>query len=183
MESFLQKIANQQKNYYDEHGKNMFFKKNQKQDCAEAVCRNIGFDELLQKTSFIIPNTNKVYFDYTVFKVYATPEHFVQIVDYVYQLCLYCSQTYGTYEIHVNLLGFTISAYDRYKEIIRQFCDKCVGPYVTCCETIEALHIHNCPQIIDQVVKVVRPMISPIVSGRTKLHSKQEGLPDFLTNL
>jgi len=180
MESFLQNIANKQNQYYAEHGKNTIFKKNQKQDCAEMICQTIGINELVRKTAYIIPETNKVYFDYTIFKTYATIQHFEAIVDYTYSLCMECLKSFDTYEVHVNLLSFTISAYDRYKDLINLFCNRCVGEFSTCPQSIQAMHIYNCPHVIDQVAKLAKPMISPLVSSRTHLHLKSEGLPSFI---
>jgi len=70
--------------------------------------------------------------------------------------------------------------YDRDKELINLFCLQCVGPYAACPLTIQALHIYNCPHVIDQIAKLAKPMVSPTVSSRTHLHLKADGLPDFI---
>jgi hypothetical protein len=182
MDSLAQQIADYQNKFYAENGKNTFFKKAQKQQCAQIVCENIGFEQLLQKTVYIIPNTSYVYFDYTIFKTYATPAHYATIVDYVYKLANHCIQITGCYEVHINLLGFTISACERYKEMITLFCTHCTSENLPCIERITKLHIFNCPSVIDQIANMVKPMIEQSIYNKTVLHPKSEGLPNYTKN-
>ena len=74
-------IVNAQNQYYETHKKNTFFKKSQKFDCAESVCSQIPLEHLINQTCWIVPNENKVVFDYRPFKMYANPSNYIIIVD------------------------------------------------------------------------------------------------------
>ena len=180
MDALAQQIADYQTQFYAENGKNTFFKKAQKQQCAQTVCENIGFEQLLKRTVYIVPNTSFVYFDYPIFKTYATPAHYETIVDYVYMLANQCIQDKGVYEVHIDLSGFTISACERYKNMITLFCTHCTNENLPCIEHINKLHIFNCPNVIDQIANMVKNMIEPSIYSKTVLHSKKEGLPTYV---
>ena len=59
--------------YYTDNKKNVVFNKSsQKYDLAEKVCSEYGFETLIQRTIYIIPNTNKVFMDYLVLRTRQT---------------------------------------------------------------------------------------------------------------
>ena len=80
--------------------------------------------ELFANTIYILSNTNKLYFDYTFFKTYATPPIFHSLVEYIYDLIKQTIQKYNSYEIHINWNTYTISAHDRYKELYTLFLNR-----------------------------------------------------------
>jgi hypothetical protein len=80
---FSKRINELTSQYYSDNKKNMFFKSNQKMECASVVSNQIGINELIQNTIFLIPDTNSVFMDYTVFKTYATPDNYPKIVNYI----------------------------------------------------------------------------------------------------
>jgi hypothetical protein len=180
MEEISQKVAEYQNQYYSQNGKNMFFKKAQKQQCAQIIADAIGFEELLKQTVYIVPGTSYVFFSYPLFKSFATPNQFATIVDYVYALAKHCISESGFYEVHIDLNGFTISACERYKEMITLFVSHCTDENLPCNERINRLHIFHCPSVIDQIASMLKPMIEPTIYGKTVLHPKKEGLPDYL---
>ena len=72
-ENIIENIKRIQDGYYSVSKKTMFNKKELKNNCAELITQNISLNELLSKTIYIIPDTNKVFVDYTIFKTFATP--------------------------------------------------------------------------------------------------------------
>ena len=114
----FQKISELQSQYYSGTKKNRFFKTQQKNDCAASIAQQVRLPDLLKHTIYVIQGTNKVYFDYTVFKTYASPSLFEPIIDYFIQLVEYCIATYGCYEMHVNWLSYSISAHERFRVYI-----------------------------------------------------------------
>ena len=65
--NFQERIAQLQNNYYKDNAKCILFKTNQKIDCANTISNTFEKKELFSNTVFILPNTNKLYFDYTFF--------------------------------------------------------------------------------------------------------------------
>ena len=171
---FLANVERLQTNYYQATKKAIFFKRQQKEECATAVCHNIGIEQMLQYTVFIVPNTNKVYFDYTVFKMYATTENSHFIISRV--LCLFQESIakYGNFEAHLNLATFTISAFERYKPIISYFCDECMRINTNYQQDMAAFYIYNTPAMIDLLSSASRPFMDDAIRKKVLLYNKKE---------
>jgi hypothetical protein len=172
--STLDQMAQLREAYYKENGKNTIFKNKQKFNCAEVVLQHIPIDTLLKNTFWIVPGTNKVYFEYSVFKQYATPENYIMFVDEVLKACSECVSTHGNHEVHVNLDTFTISAAHRYKDIIVLFCDECMRRETHFTETLTGMHLYNTPQIIDNISALLMPLIPPEVRPKIRMYGKRE---------
>ena len=123
--SILEKVNELKNTYYSDNGKNVLFKNKQKFECANNIINSIGIDDLIRKTIYIIQDTNNVYIDYTLFKLFATPEQYNRIVDYAISAINFSINKYGSYEVHINLDTFTVSAAERYKHIIIIFLNSC----------------------------------------------------------
>jgi len=86
----LEKFKSQ---YYSDNKKNMIFKSTQKNHLASSICEQFGTDDLFIRTSFIIPNTNKIYITYPLLKLFANPSNYEQFTNYVQSLFLRCINT------------------------------------------------------------------------------------------
>jgi len=166
----LQQIKDE---YYNQNKKNIFFKNDQKFHLAQSVCTQIDLEELMYNTCWIIPNTNKVYFEYSVFKHYACPDNYEQIVNKIYGLCLNCVQRYGSFEVHVNLASFSMSAAERYKSIIQMYCDQCNNKNTSLTEYLDKLYLYNVPVMIDNISRLLSPMVPPEVRTKREMFSKE----------
>ena len=82
----LQKLQNE---FYNNSNKNFFFKNKQKLDCAQNIGNQYDLVTLLNNTFINIPNTNKIFMDYTIFKLFANPNNYDNIISYLYQLIKY----------------------------------------------------------------------------------------------
>jgi hypothetical protein len=171
---FTSRVEQLQASYYKDTKKATFFKKQQKEECASLVCNNIGIDQMLQHTVFNVPNTNKVYFDYTVFKMYATTENSHFIISRVLDLFQESITKYGKFEAHLNLATFTISAFERYKPIISYFCDECMRINTNYQEDMAAFYIYNTPNMIDLLSSAARPFMDDVIRKKVVLYNKKE---------
>jgi hypothetical protein len=179
LENFNKRISELTNQYYSDNKKNMFFKSSQKMDCAAAVTNQIGIDELIQKTVYIIPNTNSVFMDYIVFKTYATPENYNKIVNFILTLFDYCITTYGDYIVYVNLESFTVSAAQRYKNVIDLFLRNCMASNTQYSIKIKNMIICNTPNTFQNIAKFLTPFIDPIVKTKIVLCDKEESKEVF----
>jgi len=179
---FNKKIEELKNQYYSTNKKNVFFKTNQKMECAAQVTNQIGIDELIQKTIYLIPNTNSVYLDYTVFKTYATPENYQKIVGYILSLFDYCIENYEYYDAYVNLDTFTISAAERYKSIINLFLNKCMTSECQYSIKLRNMYICNTPNTFQNISNVLMPFIDPTVKQKILLSDKKQSV-ELLKNL
>ena len=92
-ESLEYKISKLQNEYYNQNTKSRFIKSQQKLQCAQTILENVQLEHLLAKMVYIIPNTNKVHLDYSIFKTFAHPHIYAHIVEYIISLLLSCIQT------------------------------------------------------------------------------------------
>jgi hypothetical protein len=164
------KISSVQDQYYETHSKAMFFKQNQKMECAAAVSQNISLDELFQKTIIAIPSTNSIYFDYLIFKTYANTLIYDQMVDYIMKLFDQVIRDYGSFQLHINLQSFTMTAAQRYKDIARIFCGRCLAKDSSYSRHVVGLHIYHCPRMIDSLSNLFSTFVDENVRAKVVLH-------------
>jgi hypothetical protein len=179
---FINKITNLRNQYYSDSGKNVLFKNKQKMECATTICNSIGLEQIIDKTIYCVPNSNKVFFDYTIFKMYATPENYNQIVSHALLQCRHKISEQGNFEIHINLNSFTVSACERYKDIIQIFCNECLRSNTRYSINLSKLIVYNSPNMIDAISRIILPFIDPIVRNKITLYSKTES-HSLLSNL
>ena len=168
--------------FYTNHKKNMLFKKTQKMECAESLCNQIPLDKLMDQTFWIVPNKNQLYFDYRVFKLFGNPQNYMIIVDNVLRFCRWCVNEYDGFEIHVNLHSFTISGAERYKDIIVLFCDECMKRDTRFSQKLITMNLHNVPQVVDNISKLLMPLMPIEVRPKIIIHSR-EHTAEMLTQL
>jgi len=111
--NLLEEVERFKEEYYKTNRKNIFFKKSQKQDFARKVSDNFNLNELLEKTIYIDSQTNRVFIDYNVFKLYANADTYELIKNYTKNI--FSNFQNKRFEFHIDINGFTISAAERYK--------------------------------------------------------------------
>lgn len=160
--------------YYTENNKRAVFGKNeQKKELAENICNSVGIDNMLKHTMWIIPYTNRVYFDYHMFKMFAHPNNYCIIVEEVMKLCKQCISLYGSFSVHVNLLGFSVSAVNRYKGVIELFCGQCLANNENYSDYLEYINVYNTPHFIENVSHILGGLIPPHVKSKVVKLNKQ----------
>lgn len=168
-EDIVTKIKDVQDGFYSTNKKKMFFKKAQKLDCANLVAENIPLDQLISKTMFIVPNSNKVYIDYTFFKLYANPDNFSEVAENIVFILKKCIELSNIYQMHLNLDSFTVSALERYKPVIIHFCNKCLSHDTQFVNSLEKFYIYNVPKNFDHMVKLLKGFIDKDVYKKVQL--------------
>jgi hypothetical protein len=168
------KIAQLQNNYYAMNQKKTFFASSQKNDCATTISKHLGINELICHTIYNIPNTNKIFFDYTIFKTYATEPIFETIVDRLMQTTEACIQTYGSFEMHVNWNTYSVSAHERYKKIYQMFTTSCTFSRFNFSDKLIKMHVYNVPAMIDTLTPIIRPFVDPKIIDKICLYTKKD---------
>lgn len=175
MISFIDKIENLKEDYYSCNRKK-FFNRSQKNHCSAEICKQVELWELIENTVYIIPDTNCVYLDYTIFKIYANPENFDVIVDYILSLFTCCIEKYNCFEMHINLKTFTITAVERYKKIIDNFIKKCIHKTTPFTEKTAKLCIYNTPSMVDTITKMLKPFVEPGMKNKIEFYNKDTSI-------
>ena len=178
-DSIIEQMEKFKEDFYNREGKNSFFKKTQKLDCAKKISEVFNIEEALRKTIYNIPNTNKLVFDYNVFKFYANPNNYEIVVNYVIQNYDVILSKFQTIEANIILDGFTISAAERYKEAIKLFCAKCMNSTSKYSRLISQMNIYYTPSMIDSISTILKPFIKTDVEINVSFFSKTES-PELL---
>lgn len=179
----MDKLTAIENNYYSKNGKNGLFKKSQKLDCAKAVCAELSLAELVSMSIYIVSGTNRVYLNYPIVKHYACPDNYQQIVAYILQLYQTCIDTYGYYELHVNLQGFTMSAAERYKDFIKMHSQMRSSNAVDYVEKMAKMTIYYTPIMIDSITMFLKPFIDSRISSKVKMYAKDESAVAISENI
>ena len=185
-DDFLVQIEKLKNDFLAHEGKNSFFKKAQKMECAQKICQSFDLNQMIQKTIYIIPNTNKFIFDYRVFKLYANPDNYDAIINYVIQLYDFILLTYTTFETNVILDSFTISAAERYKDAIKLFCNRCMTSETKYSKLITKMNIFYTPSMFESISNMLKPFIDKNISERIVLFSKNDSpkmIEQLFTNI
>ena len=153
--NLLEEVKEFQDSYYSQNTKNLFLKNSQKLECAKDITKNFNIFDLIKKTIYIIPNTNKVYIDYLIYKFYANPNVYNDIVNYTFNIFSECISKYGDFECHINLNTFTITSAYRYNDMIELFCKKCLttsNPSYSM--LLSKMYIYNSPSMMENISKI-----------------------------
>ena len=94
---------------------------------------------------------NHIFFDYTIFKTFARPELFSMFCEYILSLIDTCIQNHGGFEMHLNLKSFSVTAAQRYSEMIRMFCKQCLSADTQYSKLLTKMYVYNSPKIIGTI--------------------------------
>tara|TARA_B110000503_G_C7154593_1_gene416731 strand:- start:2053 stop:2640 length:588 start_codon:yes stop_codon:yes gene_type:complete len=165
----VKKIDSIKESYYTCNKKNTFFKNNQKFDIANQVCNNIRLSDMIVYSIYIIPGTNKIYFNYPLFKNFATPENYADSQCYLQLLTTRILQQFDSFEMHINLASFSISACQRFFGAIQSLFETTTE----LTDRMRVLHVYNTPHVIEQIRRILNPLINPILP-RVIYYNKNE---------
>lgn len=173
MSSNLQKqIEEFQNKYYDENKKNSFFKKNQKKDLAKKISDSFDLNLLLNETCYSFDELN-IIIDYNKFKLFANSDNYKTITSHILKLFSNSINKYYSFQCHLNLDSFTVSAAERHKEMIEEFCNQCLGNS-SFSEKLTTIYIYYPPSLIENIAKLFSNLINPVVKDKVIFYTKQE---------
>ena len=145
--------------FYEQNQKNMIFKNKQKLECAQTVSDNFDLKKMVECTAFIVPNRNILYYNYLVYKLYGNESNKLDLYHHMIRLIQIILEKYDTFEMHVNLKTFTISAAQRYYSVIASSFDE--NTILT--DKMAKLVVYNTPGIISQLTTLLHPIIKDVL--------------------
>jgi hypothetical protein len=173
-DDLLEQMNKLQNEYYEKSGKNSLFKKAQKMDCAVAIANSCDIEQMLLHTIYILPNTNKMYLDYAIFKMYANPQNYLTITNRILYLFKKCFEDYGNYDVFINLSSLTISGCERHKTILSSIMNESYKYNIEFANALNVFHIYNPPSAMSTIFKMAAPFMNPLIMNKVILYSKQE---------
>jgi len=171
---FENKVKEIQAEYYAETSKNRFFKKKQKQECAQHVAANIDINELLHYLVYIIPGTNRIFMDYMVLKTFANESVYKNIIDKFITLIDECIAKTGSYEFYFNIDTLTPSGFERYQGIFPLFYQVSDANGRSYSENMTKCEMLNAPTVIDIIIQIARPFMDKKTRDMIRIHNKEE---------
>lgn len=180
MTSLQDQIENFKNEYYrDNGGKKSSFvlygKSSQKADLAQKVSDTFDIQNLLNQTIYLIPDTNNVMIDYTVFKQYANDSNYEAVISHMLSQYDYCINVYGKYSVHVNLATFSTTAAERYRRFIEIFNSRFMqGVETIYMQRLDKIVIYNPPAMLQMIHNILKPVMSPNIQAKTQIISKSE---------
>jgi len=172
--NILSKVEELKGIYFENNTKNMLFKKSQKDDCAKYISENIDINLLIEKTVYIIPNTNIIVIDYPVFKLFANGDNYTRIIDHIMNLFDYAIKYYGNFEVNYNLESFTVSAAERYVPAVKEFCNRCLTQSTRYSDLMITFRILNTPTVMDMIITIFKPFTEKTVIQKLVLLKKED---------
>lgn len=169
---FIDEITRLQNVFYSNNNKNTFFKTKQKEECAKNICNNLDINQLLENTIFIIQNTNSIYINYQVVKTFAEETNYCLIIDHLINIIQYCINIYGSFEVHVNLNTFTISAAQRYQKFIYMYSQRCMSNDTEFSKKLNKTSLYYVPSVMDNINKLLYPLFDRDVASKIVMHTK-----------
>lgn len=157
-EQLIKNISKLQDQYYEHNQKNAFFKSTQKMECAKQVVQNMDVQQLIQHSFFLITNTNRIFFDYPLFKTFACAEVYEAFTTHSYKVLFDCISQNSSFEMHVNMNSFTISAFERLRKLIERFFTE--SPLIS--DKLTYVYIYYTPSVIEQINKIIKMFIAHI---------------------
>ena len=158
-DNLLNKLNELKNTYYNNNSKKTFFKNNQKLDCADMVSKSIDINTLIHNTLFQLENSNNLFFQYTIFKTFATNNNINQILDYFMNLLENVIDTYGSFKLHVNMETYTITAHERYKNMYAELFSRCKQNNILFSDKLISMNIYNTPNVINTLQVFFAPFI------------------------
>lgn len=176
-ESIIDEIQKFQNNLYCEKGgKNMFFKKAQKNEIAKSVSQQFDLS-LLLNNSIYISSDNEIYVNYPTLKLFIHEEIYENIIDHLLNLFNKTILKYGNYSFNLNLEGFTVSAAERHKNAIILFSNKCLqNTDFEYSLLVNKIRILNTPSVIDILIKMFKPLFTIETTNKIKYFNKTDSI-------
>lgn len=94
---------------------------------------------------------NAIIFDYPTFKSFARAEMYADFTEYILSLIQKCIIQHGSFEMHLNLQTFSMTAAQRYSEMIRMFCRQCLRCETEFSQLLTKMYVYNSPRVLGSI--------------------------------
>lgn len=170
--SLVENMTKIKDEYYTSSGKNLFLKKKQKQQIAEAINSKYSLDDLIENTVYVVKNTNCIYIDYSVFKMYSVPSNYQDIIDRCIEIIIMTINKYGSFQLHINLRSFNITALEMYKSVFQLYNSSCITQGLLYdSKNVEKITIYNTPSVINTLSMIIVRYTDRSIKNKIIYHS------------
>jgi hypothetical protein len=159
--------------FYSKTSKKFLFKKSQTDQIAANINKELSLEELIRNTVYLIPNTNCIYIDYPVFKMYTSISNYQIVIDRFINIMRAIIEDCGAFQLHINLKSFSISSIEKYQTVFQMYYNSCISQGLLYDEKIiENITIYNTPSIITSVSVLIMKYTDPSIKKKMVYRDK-----------
>lgn len=173
-QEILDKINALKADYYANNNKNFLFKKQQKFELASNIMQTMDINTVLG--TIIRVENSVMHFNYAVFKTVASPETYMNIVQYIFARSDELVQTYGTFQASIDIKGLTMTGVERYKGFVSLLSQQGAVEGRNLLTHIDKMYVVNPPSMVMNIAKILLPLVDPSVKDKIVLANAQVGV-------
>jgi hypothetical protein len=166
-QEILDKINALKTNYYANNNKNLMFKKQQKFELASNIMQTMDMNTVLG--TIIRVENSMMHFNYAVFKTVASPEIYMNIVQYIFAKSDELVQNYGTFQVTIDIKGLTMTGVERYKGFVSLLSQQGAVEGLNFLVHIDKMYVVNPPSMMMNIAKILLPLVDPSVKDKIVL--------------
>ena len=166
-DDILNQINMLKNKYYSSNTKNILFKNNQKFDCANTIVQNVDLNTLF--STIIRVDTNKLFFNYGVFKTVMNPNIYWSFISFIFETNEKILKDYPTYEVYLDVKGLTPTGVERYKDFIQLLSKSGQQHNKNFLQKLNYIFILNPPVMVANLGKIVFPLLEPAIRDKFRL--------------
>jgi hypothetical protein len=166
-DDILNQINMLKNKYYSSNTKNILFKNNQKFDCANTIVQNVDLNTLF--STIIRVDTNKLFFNYGVFKTVMNPNIYWAFISFIFETNEKILKDYPTYEVYLDVKGITPTGVERYKDFIQLLSKSGQQHNKNFLQKLNYIFILNPPVMVANLSKIVFPLLEPAIRDKFRL--------------
>lgn len=167
MEKIINDIQDIKSKYYKENEKGVFNKNKQKNELSKHICTKYGLQQLLEAAISVKNST--IHINYVILKSFINEDNGIVIVNYILEKFRNVIFNHGNFSVSVNLESFTMSAAQRYIEVIKLFCNECLNDQVEFTNKLKEFKIVNPPNIMERLFQIFRNFVNAEVKSKIVL--------------
>ena len=175
--SLLEVIKQKQDEFYEKSGKNFFFKKSQKEECAKFISSHYSLTDLIQSTLVVDQELNQIIFHYLVFKLYVNPDNYKILIHYMIQTFSECSRS-SKFTLILDVDSITPTALERYSYFIGEYrrqydaFKETYAPGSDYSSNIKKIRIVNVNSYFENFKSIIRPFCEVDVYNKIEFVGK-----------
>jgi hypothetical protein len=151
---------------------NPFFTKQQTN--IQQILLKHNITELLNDTVYVLPNTNILFIDYQLFKLFVIKELYPLVIQQFIQQLNELLKSYNTFEVHVNLKGLTVSSLQKYSGIFSLFYETCNKENIVFSKYITKCSLYNISNSIDAISKLIKQFVDDSVKKTVLFYNEKD---------
>jgi len=110
-----------------------------------------------------------------LFKTYGTSQNYEIVVNYLLTEINNIVLQYGSFNMHINLLSFSMSAVERYTQAIQMFCNECFkNVNVKYIDRMGTMYIYNTPNMIGAISATLIRFTNESIKDKMIYYTKEQ---------